>query len=296
MDRTAIDRIRSFNRLVTLRTGALDSSYLARGRPLGQARVLFEIGTEPTDIRALRERLGLDSGYLSRVVGALARQGMVRTATGPGDRRRRSVWLTPKGKAERAAYDELSDRLARDMLAPLSERQRERLVAAMAEVERLVTAGTIEIAHVDSKGEEARQCLAAYFAELSSRFEQVFDPARGVSPNEPPLAPPDGCFLVARLAGRAVGCGGLRKLEPGIGEIKRMWVAGEVRGLGLSRRLLQTLEARAAAMGMLRLRLDTNHTLAEAQALYRSAGYREIARFNDNPYADFWFEKQLTGS
>jgi ribosomal protein S18 acetylase RimI-like enzyme len=48
-------------------------------------------------------------------------------------------------------------------------------------------------------------------------------------------------------------------------------------------------------MGMLRLRLDTNHTLAEAQALYRSAGYREIARFNDNPYADFWFEKQLAG-
>lgn len=156
-------------------------------------------------------------------------------------------------------------------------------------------AATFEIVAVDSNGDEARRCLAAYFAELSSRFEQVFDPARGVSANEPPLAPPDGCFLVARLDGRAVGCGGLRKLEPGVGEIKRMWVAGEARGRGLSRRLLQELEIRAAAMGMLRLRLDTNHTLAEAQALYRSAGYREIPRFNDNPYADFWFEKQLAG-
>lgn len=159
--------------------------------------------------------------------------------------------------------------------------------------ERPAGAAAFEIAAADSSGEEARRCLAAYFAELSSRFGQAFDPGRGVSPHEPPLAPPDGCFLVARLDGRAVGCGGLRKLEPGIGEIKRMWVAGEARGRGLSRRLLQELETRAAGMGMLRLRLDTNHTLAEAQALYRSAGYREIPRFNDNPYADFWFEKEL---
>lgn len=153
--------------------------------------------------------------------------------------------------------------------------------------------GVLEIAAVDSGGAEARRCLAAYFAELSSRFGQAFDPALGVSPNEPPLAPPDGCFLVARLGGRAVGCGGLRTLEPGVGEVKRMWVAAEARGRGLSRRLLAELEARAAAMGMLRLRLDTNRTLSEAQALYRSAGYREIARFNDNPYADHWFEKAL---
>jgi len=154
-------------------------------------------------------------------------------------------------------------------------------------------AAALEIVAVDSNGEEAKRCLAAYFAELSSRFEQVFDPAKGVSAGEPPLAPPDGCFLVARLGGRAVGCGGLRKLEPGIGEIKRMWVAGEARGRGLSRRLLRELEIRAAGMGMLRIRLDTNHTLSEAQALYRSAGYRDIPRFNDNPYADFWFEKEI---
>ena len=146
-------------------------------------------------------------------------------------------------------------------------------------------AAAFDIVAVDSNGDEARRCLAAYFAELSSRFEQVFDPARGVSANEPPLAPPaPEPEPVAEIVPAPLPPG--MKQQPSA-------VKQEALGRGLSRRLLQELETRAAGMGMLRLRLDTNHTLAEAQALYRSAGYREIARFNDNPYADFWFEKQL---
>ena len=291
------ERVRSFNRMVTLRTGVLDDSYLGRGRPLGQARLLVEIGPEGSDLRALRERLGLDSGYLSRVLKSLERQGLVAVTGHTGDRRRRHVALTASGLAEQAEYDALSDELAHSLLEPLNASQRERLLAAMAEVEALMTAGAVVIEAESAGGEAARHCLDAYFRELAERFETGFDPTRGSStPEDAAMSPPGGCFLVARLHGRPIGCGGLRTLEPGVGEIKRMWVAPVARGLGVARRLLGALEENARALGVERVRLDTNRTLTQAQAMYRRAGYREIERFNDNPYAHFWFEKEVNGS
>lgn len=294
METDDIQRVRSFNRLVTLRAGALDDSYLGRGRPLGQARILFEIDSSGSDMRALRERLGLDSGYLSRILKSLERQGLVAVSRHAGDRRRRSVAPTAKGRAERAAYDTLSENLARALLEPLDPSQRARLLSAMADVEALMTAVAVVVGIEAPDGEDARRCLDAYFGELAEQFESGFDPAKGSSaPDDAALAPPGGCFMIARLSGHPIGCGGLRTLEPGIGEIKRMWVAPEARGLGVARRLLGALEAHARGLGMTRVRLDTNRVLARAQAIYRSAGYRDIERFNDNPYADFWFEKEL---
>ncbi len=149
----------------------------------------------------------------------------------------------------------------------------------------------IEAAPPDSA--DAAACMNAYFAELAQRFGGGFDPNAGASSPDTAMAPPDGIFLVARTEGRAVGCGGLKRIGPGVAEIKRMWVAGEARGLGLSRRLLAALEAEAVRIGFATLRLDTNRSLSEAQSLYRKAGYREIGRYNDNPYADHFFEKTL---
>jgi DNA-binding MarR family transcriptional regulator len=127
----AIQQVRRFNRLVTRRVGALDDSYLSRGRPLGEARLIFEIGLAGADARALRAALGLDSGYLSRLLRALTAEGLVEVARGPGDARVRRVTLTAKGRAELAAYERLSDELARSILAPLAHPERERLLAAM---------------------------------------------------------------------------------------------------------------------------------------------------------------------
>jgi DNA-binding MarR family transcriptional regulator/GNAT superfamily N-acetyltransferase len=294
MNRAEIDTIRSFNRAVTLRAGVLDESYLGRGRPLGQARLLFEIGPEGSDLKSLRERLRLDSGYLSRLVAALKRQGLVRVEPDAADRRLRRAVLTERGVAERAAYDALSDDLARATLAPLGAADRARLLAAMREVRRLLAVASLTIAVEPPSSASARACVAAYVGELAARFEEGFDPGNGnPTPDDAALTPPAGCFLLARLDGRAVGCGALRRLAPGIGEIKRMWVAPEARGLGLARRLLSALEDEARGLGLGHVRLDTNRALAEAQALYRSAGYRAIGRFNDNPYADFWFEKEV---
>ena len=107
------------------------------------------------------------------------------------------------------------------------------------------------------------------------------------------MTPPSGLFVIARLDGEAVGCGGLKRVDKATGEIKRVWTAPSARGMGVARRMLRTLEAAAREKGLKTLRLDTNRALTEAHALYRSEGYEEIARFNDNPYAHHWFEKRL---
>ena len=290
---SGVAQVRSFNRLVTQRVGALDDGYLARDRPLGEARLLWEIGAEGCDVRVLRSRLGLDSGYLSRLLRRLETAGLIAVDRHAGDGRVRTARLTPAGLDERELLDRRSDELARSLLEPLGTQQRQRLVSAMAEVERLLTAALVEIDSVDPAHRDARHCLSEYFAELGRRFETGFDPSSSTEAELDELRPPAGVFLVATLWAEPIGCGGLKFRRDEPTELKRMWVSESVRGLGIGRRLLSELESRAAAQGSRRLRLETNKALTEAIALYRSAGYREIDAFNDLPYADHWFEKQL---
>jgi DNA-binding MarR family transcriptional regulator/GNAT superfamily N-acetyltransferase len=288
-----IDQVRRFNRTVTQRIGALNDEFLARGRPLGQARVLWEIGTGGSDIRALRSRLDLDSGYLSRLLRSLQGDGLIVIDQSQADGRVRTARLTDGGLAERAELDRRSDAAAAAILAPLSPRQRTRLIAAMAEVERLVVASMVRTSVRNPRHPEARSCLRAYFSELGRRFADGFEPARSISADDHELTPPAGLLLVASLHGEPVGCGAVKFHHDGPAEIKRMWVAPAVRGLGLGRRLLTELEARAASSGATTVRLETNRALDEAISLYRSAGYSEVPAFNDEPYAHHWFEKSL---
>jgi DNA-binding MarR family transcriptional regulator/GNAT superfamily N-acetyltransferase len=293
MEWEMVGRVRSFNRAVTQRAGALDDAFLSRARPLGQARVLWEIGPDGSDVRALRSRLGLDSGYLSRLLRALEADGLAEVAPSEADGRVRIARLTDRGLAERAELDRLSDEAATEILRPLGSGQRSRLVAAMAEVERLLAASAVQIAPCDPRQPQARFCLQAYFGELSRRFDRGFDPALSISAGDDELTPPAGLLLVATLHGEPVGCGALKFHGSAPTEIKRMWVAPAARGTGLGRRLLAELEERATHGGADRVRLETNGSLTEAIALYRSAGYREVPAFNDEPYAHHWFEKRL---
>ncbi len=153
----------------------------------------------------------------------------------------------------------------------------------------------VEIAPIDPAHPHAQHCLNAYFAELNRRFETGFDPTAGISATEQELRPPAGLLLVAMREGNPVGCGALKFHGAEPTELKRMWVDESARGLGLGRRLLSELERHAALYGARIVRLETNKSLVEAISLYRSAGYVEVARFNDEPYADHWFEKRLTG-
>ena len=151
----------------------------------------------------------------------------------------------------------------------------------------------VEVAPAPAGGADARACLDRYFSELAERFDAGFDPARDRSAPPEDLEPPSGLFVLARLTGEWVGCGALKRIDAETGEIKRVWTAPSARGLGVARTILHRLEAEASAMGMTVLRLDTNKALSEAHALYLGQGYRDVERFNDNPYAHRWFEKRL---
>ncbi len=288
-----IDQVRRFNRVVTERIGALNDHFLGRGRPLGEARLLWEIGLDECEVRLLRERLGLDSGYVSRMLRSLEGAGLVRVTAGAGDRRVRVARLTAAGRRERAALDRRSDTLAQSLLEPLSPGQRDRLVAAMRDVERLMAAAGVEITARDPEHPDAQYCLAEYVAELNRRSPRGFDPAVGATAAPHEVRPPAGEFLVAYLQGQPIGCGAVKHHRDEPAEIKRMWIAPSARGLGLGRRLLDRLEECARDGGARVAHIETSAVLVEALSLYRSTGWQEVAAFNDEPFADHWFEKAL---
>src|SRR5438477_2792936 len=151
------------------------------------------------------------------------------------------------------------------------------------------TAAPIELDVIDPEHPHAQFCLREYYAELDRRFDTGFDPGRA-RPTEPgDVRPPAGLFVVATRGEEPIGCGALRFHAHDPTELKRMWVAPTARGLGVGRRLLADLERRAVEHGSHTVQLDTNATLTEAIAMYRASGYREVAAFNDERYADHWF-------
>jgi len=293
MEMHLVEQVRSFNRTMTERVGALNDHFLGRKHPLGEARLLWEIGDHGAEVRELRRRLGLDSAYVSRLLRSLEGQGLIVVGTSSNDGRVRIVQLTRAGFHERAELDYRADAIARSLLEPLSERQRMKLVAAMEQVERLLIASMVQITVADPTSQDARWCIEQYFTELGERFETGFDPTLGIPALAHELTPPAGLLLVARLREEPVGCGALKFHENTVAELKRMWVAPRARGLGLGRRLLEALEHRAREAGMTIIHLETNHNLIEAIQLYRDSGYKEVEAFNDEPYAHYWFEKHL---
>lgn len=289
-----VDILRRFNRTHTQRVGALDESFLGSGRALGPSRLLFEIGPDGAAVVELRRRLGLDSGYVSRLLRGLEADGLVVVGPDRSDGRRRRAALTTAGLAEWQRLDDRSDDLAARLVAPLTDRQRTRLATALAEADLLLRAATVTFETVDPGAPEAVAAVGAYVGELGRRFPDGFDPGPiGADDPSSAMAPPTGAFLVARSGPDVVACGGLQAIDSSTAEIKRMWVDREWRGVGLGRRQLAVLEGTAADLGYRRVVLDTNSALTEAIALYESVGYHPTERYNENPYAERWFEKVL---
>jgi DNA-binding MarR family transcriptional regulator/N-acetylglutamate synthase-like GNAT family acetyltransferase len=287
-----IARIRQFNRTVTQHIGALESNFLGRGRPIGASRILFEIGSRGLEVRQLRSKLGLDSGYTSRLLRTLEKEGLIKVKQSNEDARVRFANLTAKGRNELALLNRLSDEAAKRTLEPLTEQQKTVLVESMELVERLLKASATRIAVQDPTSLATQACLASYYRELAERFENGFNLEKSISATTQELTPPNGYFVVAELYGQGIGCGAL-KCHKDYGEVKRMWVAPSVRGLGIGKRILASLEALARQQKLRILRLETNKALHEARALYKRSGYREVAAFNNEPYAHYWFEKPL---
>jgi DNA-binding MarR family transcriptional regulator/GNAT superfamily N-acetyltransferase len=283
--------VRRFNRTYTQRIGALDESFLGTGRPLGPSRLLFEIADAGATVRELRDRLGLDSGYLSRLLRTLENDDLVVVRPDPDDRRRRRVTLTRRGRTAWRRLDDRSEQLARSLVDPLSPRQRHRLTEALATADLLVRAATVRFEETSPTDPRAVAAMTAYFAEIGERFG--FEPGDAWQQDADSMSAPGGFFVVATSDGEPVACGGVQRLPDGAAEIKRMWVHPGWRGAGLGARLLRHLEDVARQRGHEVVRLDTNDTLLEAIAMYERAGYRAIARYNDNEWARCWFEKSL---
>ena len=150
----------------------------------------------------------------------------------------------------------------------------------------------LKIIEVDPRDATARGCLEQYYAELQRRFPGGFEVSRSRDPDAADMIAPRGAILIALTDAVPLGCVGL-KGGKAFAEIKRLWVSPTARGLGLARRLMAAAEARAKALGISVLRLDTNSALPEASALYLKTGWRQIPRFNDDPYPDLFFEKRL---
>ncbi len=290
---STIEQVRRFNRVVSEGIGVLDHHYLGQGRPVGEARVLWEIGRDGVEVRALRARLGLDSGYVSRMLRSLERQGLVRVRSSRDDGRVRHATLTRSGLAERAELDRRANARASRILEPLNGSQSAALLAAMAEVERLIAASLVTFAVEDPSSADAQQCLRQYFSELDARFEEGFDPARSLPITGADMTPPAGVLVIARLRGDAIGCGAIKFGGKAPAHIRRMWVSPSVRGLGVGRRLLNTLEDVAYEHGARQVKLDTHRALTEAIAMYRRAGYVESPPSSAEQYADYWFTKKL---
>lgn len=285
----AVSRVRDFNRFYTQRIGVLTDRYLGQ-RPLGEARLLFEIGGT-ADLSAVRTRLGLDSGYLSRLLRSLERQGLIELSPHPDDARARVATLTPAGHAALSEIDTRAEQAAAGLVAPLTAEQRDQLAAAMDQVQRLLLIAAVTIRPVAGGSAVARRCLHLYAEELDRRFPEGYSAEELCTPDE--LTPPNGIMLVATDGEAAVGCVGLRRLAPGVGEVRHMWVDQRMRRTGLGRRMLHDLEEQAVALGLPSLRLGTHESLPEAVAMYLALGYKEIPPYGEDGHNQRNFAKEL---
>lgn len=289
----AVDVLRGFNRSYTQRIGVLEDHFLGLDRPLAASRLLWEVGVDGRAVGELRALLGLDSAYLSRLLRRLEFDGLATTEPDPADGRRRRVALTEAGRREWQELDRRSQALAEQLIAPLGATQRLRLAEALTTADRLLSAAEVTFEGIDPLDPAAITSLGRYFDELDHRFETGFDAGDSVFADAESYRSPNGAFVVGRHHDEPVACGAVHRLAPRIAEIKRMWVSPDWRGAGLGRRMLEHLENEGSSLGCSTIRLDTNSVLTEAIAMYRSAGYEAIERYNDNPFARCWFEKQI---
>jgi putative acetyltransferase len=298
---SAIQNLRHFNRSYTNRLGLLSRYRFDTKLTLTESRVIFEIGgTGEHTQSALGRDLKIDMGYMNRVIKSLAARGMVSVSKNERDGRVSFLSLTGAGREALKRIDAASDAQAEEMLRGFSENQKRSLVAHLQAVEDLLaqheTPGLrIDRAEGPADVAAARTLMREYgdFLGIDLSFQGFEEELAGL-PGK--YAPPSGALLLALLSpGRRVaGCVALRKLAPGICEMKRLFVRPRHRGLGIGRALAERIVEEGAARGYRAMRLDTLDRLESAVALYRALGFVPIPPYCRNPLpgAMFW-EKRL---
>jgi DNA-binding MarR family transcriptional regulator/GNAT superfamily N-acetyltransferase len=280
----AVASLRHFSRFYTSRLGLLDEGLLASGFSLTEVRVLYELAHREGPVASdLARTLGLDPGYLSRILRRFSARGLLRRAAEPGDARRSTLALTAKGRRTIAPLEAASDRHAAALLQHLDHDARAELAAALRQVERLLAPAEKgapprepiilrshqvgDIGHVAQRQGQLYaqeygwdQTFEALVAEIGARFVRRFDPAT------------ERCWI-AEQGGRIVGSVFVVRKSVRTAQLRLLYVEPSARGQGLGARLVDECIRFARAKGYRVLTLWTNDVLDAARHIYESRGF-----------------------
>lgn len=283
--------IREFNRFYTAKLGLLRPHHLDGEFSLTEARVLFEIGTQPKmTARMLVDQFKLDPGYLSRVIAAHIKRGLVVAKRSTDDGREKLLSLTEAGKREVNTINEKSAEEVNILLSQVAPEDRQRLVDAVKKIQFILSKDSLQITRLSKVNQEAINIIHEYYDAIEV---VVRDPDEKLNDIVEDLR---SGFWTAYQGDRLVGCVILRPLPslPGASECKRLYVRPEARGRGVADRLLDELESSAEQMGYQWVYLDTHDGLQAAINLYKRRGYETCERYNDNPQATVFLRKRLS--
>jgi DNA-binding MarR family transcriptional regulator/GNAT superfamily N-acetyltransferase len=285
MDRAEI--VRGFNRFYTSRIHILQEGILNSPLSLTEGRVLFELAhRENPTATELGAELGLDAGYLSRILQAFVRAGYVKKHPSGDDRRQRHLSLTKAGRKTFASLDAASNREAAAMLGTLSEADQVRLIAAMNSIEGILDPkpaaplllrshrpgdiGWITHRHgvIYAREYGWDEKFEALVAGIAAKFVENFDPQR------------ERCWI-AEQDGNIVGSVTLVKKTRSIAKLRLLYVEPEARGLGVGRRLVEECIQFARQAGYRKITLWTNSMLLAARRIYERAGFRRVSTEGD---------------
>lgn len=287
---------RQFNRFYTARLGLLRARYLDSEFSLTESRILYELLLEPgRTATVLRRTLGLDAGYISRLLLSLSNRGLVQQTSSPADAREKLLKLSAKGRDVAQQLDEHAGEDISNMLLSLDAPRRKMLVASLARVHEILRnpPSNIEIVRASLRHLAAvRSLLSEYYAALNVIQRDTATDVRRL------LREPNAGFWIAYVGAMPAGCVALRPLSTQqlAGECKRLYVRPAFRGNGIAKALLDRLETFAVSRGLVWIYLDSKDDLQAAIQLYRQRGYRRCKRYNDNPQATLFLRKKIRKS
>lgn len=293
----AVLAVREFNRFYTARLGLLRRRHLDGEFSLTEARLLYEVGAEAhVTASMLRARLGLDAGYISRLLAMLTKQGVVAQTVSERDGRERLLTLTEDGRRKVAELNARSSEEIRGMLEPLSRKEREALLGSLNKVQSILGAAerrdkspAVRVVRIEQMTEDALELLEEYYEAVQVVVRD------GAAAMAKIISDETSGMWLAYLGERPVGCVVLRRLEsiPLAGECKRLYVQPEARGLRIADALMDAEEEYARSKGLVWVYLDSHDGLKTAIALYRKRGYVDCERYNENPQATVFLRKRI---
>jgi DNA-binding MarR family transcriptional regulator/GNAT superfamily N-acetyltransferase len=290
-----VSSMREFNRFYTTRLGLLRRRHLNGEFSLTEARILYEIGSNPKlTASSLRNALGLDAGYISRLLTLLTKRKLVRQTASKEDGREKLLTLSAAGAKKLAQLDEQSSLQIQELLDPLSAAEREAVIRSLSKVRSILSEAqkpAARIVRLSEADDDASRLLEEYYEAASVIQRDTPEAIQQI------IGDASSGLWVAYLQEKAVGCVMLRRLSsiPFAGECKRLYVRPEARGKGLADALLDAQEAFARSKGLQWIYLDSYDDLKAAIALYRKRGYLPCERYNDNPQATVFLRKNIGG-